>query len=115
MVRPFVPVPHSAASEKFEQSAELPGRGFAQLPSESSRFSTGSQSGATLSTSPSWQADDLELANSGLGLQTSDTASQLTWRNIAGESLTDQAKTILAAIGVVVVLVHLLRFLGGSQ
>ena len=115
VVRPFVPVPHSAASEKFEQSAELPGRGFAQLPSESSRFSTGSQSGATLSTSPSWQADDLELANSGLGLQTSDTASQLTWRNIAGESLTDQAKTILAAIGVVVVLVHLLRFLGGSQ
>ena len=113
--RPFVPVPRSAASENYEQSAELPARGFAQLPGEPSRVTAGSQSDTTLYASPSWQADDLELANSGFGLQASNTTRQLTWRSIAGESLTDQAKTILAAIGVVVVLVHLLRFLGGSQ
>ena len=115
--RPFVPVPRSTGREKYEQAVDLPGSGVAQLPSESSTQPAGPRSDTTLyaDANAHWQADDLELANSGLGLQASDTTHQLTWQSIAGESLADQAKTILAAIGVVVVLVHLLRFFGGSQ
>ncbi|MEE3372110.1 MAG: serine protease [Planctomycetota bacterium] len=113
--RPFVPVPRSAASGNYEQPVDLSVQGVTQLPRESSTASVGPRMDTTLYANPSWQADDLELANSNLGLQTSDSTPQLAWRSIAGESLTDQAKTVLAAIGVVVVLVHVLRFLGGSQ
>ena len=113
--RPFVPVANPAASGSYEQPVDLPAGRLTQLPRESATASVGPRTDNILYADPSWQPDDLALANSSPGLQANDSTPQLTWRSIAGESLTDQAKTILAAIGVVVVLVHVLRFLGGSQ
>ena len=47
-------------------------------------------------------------------VQTSD-ADAISWMEIAGESITDQAKTFLAILGCCAVLLQTLRILGGSD
>ena len=117
VARPFVPVPHPSVSSQYDQTVDLPDTRIGTQPSNTTTVAAGTRREATLSndSNAAWQSDDLSFATSDLGLQRADSAQALTWRSIAGESLADQAKTILAAIGVVVVLIHLLRFFGGSQ
>jgi hypothetical protein len=45
----------------------------------------------------------------------SRSADPISWNEIAGDSITDQAKTFLAIMGCCAVLLHMLRILGGAE
>ena len=102
---PFVPVPHPETDIERAVSADLQGAPAAIQPQDPPHPGP-----------DPWESEDALLTTSDLGPQSRlEGPQEITWTSIAGDSLTDQAKTILAAIGVLAVLVHVLRFAGGSQ